>query len=490
MPLEILAAKAAFLNIRSNRNSFWPDGRKAVSDRLGDHATITIRPTFRFGLEDSILTIGSCFAREIEKCLVKLGFDVPMTQVEMPAEERVSATGNSILNKYVPPAMVNELRWAFDTDAIFPELGYLQVGDGLWHDPHLAANLKPAPLARVKERRQQVIDAYRSARKARIVVVTLGLVEAWYDRHTALYLNDAPPKIAIDAQPDRFQLHVLSYEEVMRSLEEMLSILRAYGHPEFRMLLTVSPVPFKATFTGADALQANMYSKAVLRAAAETFTRRHADTVDYFPSFETVTLGARAVSYHDDNIHVRQEVVARIMEQVVGNYAGLEPDAAATAPDAKALYKQAKQFGGANPSAACALMRRIVASGNAGRSVVGTAEFHLNFALWLIADGQASAGERELHKAIATQPQDPASQFKLGRVLSRLSRDDEALESFKAAAAGNPASAEYLWRLGVQYRRLDQLDAARATIARVVELDANHAAAKSALLELGTATSP
>jgi tetratricopeptide (TPR) repeat protein len=489
MPLEILAAKAAFLNIRSNRNSFWPDSRKAGGDRLGDHATITIRPNFRFGLEDSILTIGSCFAREIEKGLLKLGFDVPMTQVDMPAGEKISATGDSILNKYVPPAMVNELRWAFDPDAFFPELGYLDLGDGLWHDPHLAANLKPAPLARVKERRQQVIDAYRSARKARIVVVTLGLAEAWYDRHTALYLNDRPPEAAIDAQPERFQLHVLSYEEVMRSLEEMLSILRAYGHPEFRILLTVSPVPFKATFTGADALQANMYGKSVLRAAAETFTRRHADVVDYFPSFETVLLGKREVSYHEDNIHVREEVVTRIMEQVVGSYAELEPGGTAAAPNAKTLYKKAKQFGGSNPAAACAQMRRILATCPGDTSVVGTAEFHLNFALWLIADGQPSAGERELRKAMAAGAQDAASQYKVGRVLSRLDRDDEALESFKAASASTPSNAEYLWRLGMQYRRLDRLDEARATLARVLELDANHQGAKTALLELGEAAS-
>src|SRR4051794_22113643 len=112
MPLEVISAEEAFSSLRSNRNARWPDGRRATNGRLGIYAQLGVKPSFEFSAHDSILTIGSCFAREIEKRLVSLGFDVPLTGINIPRDERASESGNDILNKYVPPAMANELRWA------------------------------------------------------------------------------------------------------------------------------------------------------------------------------------------------------------------------------------------------------------------------------------------------------------------------------------------------------------------------------------------
>lgn len=493
MPLEVLSAQDAFANLRSNKHSRWPDGRSASEGRLGAFAALTIKPTFRFDVQDSILTIGSCFAREIEACLLRLGFDVPLASVDIPREERVSEKANAILNKYVAPAMANELRWAFDPDAVFPENSYLQVGDGLWHDPHLAANMKPASLDRVKERRQHVIDTYRKARGARIVVVTLGLVEAWFDRETGLYLNDTPPGRAMLAYPGRFEMHVLSYEDILRSLEDIISILRRFGHPEFRMLLTVSPVPFKATFTGADAMQANMYSKSVLRAAAEAFSRSHSDIVNYFPSFETVVLGDRAMSYHIDNIHVREQVVARIMAQVVRNYTDQQlPELPATpveradsaeVPTARSLHRQAKQLAASGDYVAAAqMMRSAVESFGTDPMVAGRPEFHRDFGNWLLRSRQPALAEQSLRNAVRLAPDHHRAQFRLGLTLMQLKRREEALACLRTAASLDPGNSAYQWRLGQAQMALKQFDAARASFARAAQ--AGHPKALGALRDL------
>ncbi len=120
--------------------------------------------------------------------------------------------------------------------------------------------------------------------------------------------------------PDRFSLDVLDYEEIAASLERIHAILTRFGHADVKVLITVSPVPFKATFSGQDALVANAYSKAVQRAACQAFVARH-DNADYVPSYEVVTLSDREKVFERDNLHVSNSAVAFIVDEVLSAYA-------------------------------------------------------------------------------------------------------------------------------------------------------------------------
>ena len=93
MPIVRLSAEDANRNLRRNRASLWPDGRVPTS-RLGDLAKVSFNPSFTFSKSDKILTIGSCFAREMERRLASLGFDLPMTRVVLPREERYTMTAD------------------------------------------------------------------------------------------------------------------------------------------------------------------------------------------------------------------------------------------------------------------------------------------------------------------------------------------------------------------------------------------------------------
>lgn len=318
MPIQSFNSTDAGRNVRRNPVGMWPDGRRR-GQRLEGIADIRPQPSFTIEPDDKLMTIGSCFAREIETALAARGFDLPTTALVLPAEERASATANDILNKYTIHSMANEIEWAFEGTDIAPEDLFVTAGDGLWHDPHLIANMEPVTLERAVERRGQVLDIMRRLPECRVIVVTLGLAEAWFDTKLGIYLNVMPPQSAISAEPDRFRLDVLSYEDITEGIERFLALIAKYGRPDHKVIMTVSPVPFKATFSGGDALAANTYSKAVQRAAAGAAVLRH-DNVDYFPSYEIVTLTDRKVAFTIDNIHVNRDIVAEIMRRVVEYY--------------------------------------------------------------------------------------------------------------------------------------------------------------------------
>jgi hypothetical protein len=84
--------------------------------------------------------------------------------------------------------------------------------------------------------------------------------------------------------------------------------------PQLKIVLTVSPVPLHDTFSGIDILTANSYSKATLRAVAQDVADEH-EYIDYFPSYELVTLANPDSAWYPDRRHVQREFVAKIMER-------------------------------------------------------------------------------------------------------------------------------------------------------------------------------
>jgi tetratricopeptide (TPR) repeat protein len=160
------------------------------------------------------------------------------------------------------------------------------------------------------------------------VIVTLGYVETWFDRKLGLYLNVMPPTQMIRAEPDRFEFRVLSYNDVLAGLNDLYALLQKHRTKPLKMLVTVSPVPLLATFRDMDVLLANAYSKSVQRAALDEFLIGKTG-VDYFPSFEFVTLSNPTVAWsRGDYRHVNQDVINRIMDNVMQSYLVRDADGA------------------------------------------------------------------------------------------------------------------------------------------------------------------
>jgi Tfp pilus assembly protein PilF len=483
LPIERLSSADAFGRLRLNPDSRYPSGRGTTA-RLTGVATVGSDPSFSFSAADPIMTIGSCFAREIEKRLTDLGFDLPMTKLEFPREERASETANDSLNKYTVHSMVQEVRWAFEAPkAPWTDI-FLSMEDDRWHDPHLSANLIPGSFDRILERRQEVAAAMREISRCKVIIVTLGLAEAWYDTRVGYYLNGAPPAECARREPERFVLDVLGHDEILAGLEDLHATISRFGRPDFRILITVSPVPFKATFTGQDALIANTYSKCVQRAACEVFVRRH-ENVDYFPSYELVTLTDRTMAYEVDNIHVRPALVAKIMDTVVSRYCqGGSTRASAedlvkglTGRTAKATAVEVagRAYRERNYPLAIQIYQFVLRNHSTSMDFMEQSRIEAQYGVSLLRNGQPAEGVEVLRRALALDPTNARILYKLGLGLARSGRREEAVQKFRLAIGQDPNVPDYHWRLGLELRQAGRHSEAKTSAEQALALNPEHA---------------
>lgn len=329
MPLLVLTAKEASA-LGSQARAQWPATDETQAERLSPLARPSFSPSFRISPGDLIFTIGSCFARNIEKQLLSEGYNVAISRFRPPSEPRQRADPDTLLHRYIPHSIVNELSWALGPETPFPEQAYVELSEGGWYDLQLHPLAGVGAVEQLRARREAISNYVALAAQAKAFVVTLGLAEAWFDKQCGVYLNAAPPKRAKALFPDRFEFHLLGYEDVLGALEQMHALLARHGDPELRMLVTVSPVALSTTFTGADVMTANTYMKSVLRAAAEAFVRRH-ERVDYFPSYESVVLSDRSYAWKADQAHVSDELVRLNVLRMIDAYA--EAREASASPD-------------------------------------------------------------------------------------------------------------------------------------------------------------
>ena len=208
MPLIRLSAAQAIENRKANPYGGWGD--RASANRVEPVAKPGFRVPFKLKPGSRIFTVGSCFARNVEEELERRGFDLPMRRVML------QNAPTAILNNYGTPSIYNEFAWAFGERPYVPEDQLVEVLPGKFADLHLSPTLRPEPLAQVMARRQAITDAYRQAADCPVVVMTLGLVETWYDTRSGCYLNVSPRPADLRNEPERFEIHVLSFEESVR----------------------------------------------------------------------------------------------------------------------------------------------------------------------------------------------------------------------------------------------------------------------------------
>ena len=265
-------------------------------------------PKFMLGPNPRIFAAGSCFAREIELALTKRKIDVMSWT---PA----SGLSPSLMNRYTTHAIIGDFKMALEGK--YDPKNILSYGSK-WFDftSHgEAAETKEALL----QQRLEILNIYQNAVKADVILLTLGLVEVWYDTETKQYLNIPPWGHFLGR---RFELRVTGYQENRAALDAFVMLVREHIRPDLKIILTVSPVPLSHTFSGQDIVIANAYSKAVLRAVAQDIAWGDAN-IDYFPSYEMVTNADPATVWYPDHRHVRREFVERIVGLFGQKYLGL-----------------------------------------------------------------------------------------------------------------------------------------------------------------------
>lgn len=326
----VATALEALENWRKNEVRCWykedvdpndPDGKFAFQRLRQDWFTPEVHPKFRFTRDDKFFAIGSCFARGLEGSLIKhkIVTESAAREFAVFAPLVLKGTALGITNKYNTFAILNDLRWALDPDAEFPIDSIVPVGDGTWLDPHVNPTLTRGTLEETLGRRRLLQSVTRRIRDCRAVIVTMGLIELWRDSEADVFLNMTPASQVHMTAPERYEFHISSYAQNWANLEAIHDLLSQYGHPDLRIVVTVSPVPLLNTFSTMDVVVANTYSKSLLRTLAQDWAMAH-DNVDYFPSYEIVLNSERSLVWIDDRRHVTVAGRDHIMDVFLKSY--------------------------------------------------------------------------------------------------------------------------------------------------------------------------
>ena len=214
MALLVLSDTEALSHVRED-HSRWPLTAKAQADRLTPFAQPHFQPSFGINKHESIFTIGSCFARNIEKQLLVEGYNVALPRFAPPEDPAFKAEADTLLHRFTVHSIVNDLTWALDPQQPFPQEGFVEVAAGEWIDLQLSPLLAASSRAMVEARRRAVRAYFALAAEARVFIMTLGLAEVWFDTLTGTYLNAQPPTRVRKAYPGRFQFHLTEYDEVL-----------------------------------------------------------------------------------------------------------------------------------------------------------------------------------------------------------------------------------------------------------------------------------
>jgi len=259
--------------------------------------------------------------QNIEAHLSLLGFDIPTLEYEGVGREYLNRE-NGIINRYTPAAIWQDFRWYQEVQSDagivdFNNSGTLAIEtiDGLI-DLHLGGFV-PVSRERFIARRQQIYNLISRAFEADCITITLGMIEAWYDCETGLYIHGVPAGRHFQNMHGRFEFHVLSYSQCYDSISSTVNLIHTQGRG--KILLTTSPVPLARTFTDQDVIAANMFSKSLLRTVCGEIVAK-SDGVDYFPAFEAVQGTRDWGVYAKDRVHVTSAFVGKIVSALAEKY--------------------------------------------------------------------------------------------------------------------------------------------------------------------------
>ena len=315
MPIEKIPYVGMRSLIKNNPGFSWPGRNEA--NRLEPICQPLYTPSFQIEPNDKIFTLGSCFARNIENHMVNYGLDVIPIRINTQIPKKFAL--DQLRNLYSPNSILDGLKWALCPDEMPDPIECLiETNKGEWFDPMLHPP-RSGHLNEVIETNQLVRRNMALISECKIIVITLGLIECIFDKETGLYLNSTATNLIQSDNYARYEIHVMDLVEVLNSLEGIHDLLTKNLRNNFNIMLSVSPVPLKNTFRNMDVITANMYSKSLLRTAAEIFSSNHRN-IDYLPIYESVIMSERKYTWEPDLIHVSDFIIKLNIQRALNIY--------------------------------------------------------------------------------------------------------------------------------------------------------------------------
>ncbi|MGY5449827.1 GSCFA domain-containing protein [Agarivorans sp. MS3-6] len=246
----------------------------------------------------NVVTIGSCFAAELRHFLTSAGL-----------------SSNSF---WIPSGLNN-------TFALRDFLNWVITGEETSKGYRYERNLDGVVSDWTPEyERGFYLSQFKSASA---FVFTLGLAEIWEDSLTNKVFWRGIPESVFEKGRHNFRLSSVS--ENTENINAIIKLLQLVNK-DAPVILTLSPVPLKASFQGQSCVTADCVSKSTLRVALHEALATAPDNTFYWPSFEIVKwLGCHLpypVYGTDDSVvrHVSRYMVLQILKAFTETYYGKE----------------------------------------------------------------------------------------------------------------------------------------------------------------------
>jgi hypothetical protein len=268
--------------------SFWS---RSVSENFASQDLINAGDAL-LNLGDKVTSAGSCFASNLIPFIEKAGLNYVRTEV-LP--EVFSSMGQNLGYADFSAAYGNiytarQLKQLYQrANGDFEPLDDRYEFNNAIFDL-LRPGLKFTASSNEEFNRitkQHLTSTKKAFELADVFVFTFGLTEGWVSTLDGTTYPACPGTIAGEFDEGKYSFRNFSVHEIVDDVAWFIENLRKHN-PKIRFIFSVSPVPLVATATRNHVLTASIYSKSVLRVAAEEICKNHNDAT-YFPAYEMIT---------------------------------------------------------------------------------------------------------------------------------------------------------------------------------------------------------
>lgn len=254
-----------------------------------------------------IATMGSCFAQNLAKNIINLGFNYFVTEPKPDYMSHQEASGKqygTFSARYGNVYTVKQASQLFDRC-----YGLKNFGENVWSkDENYIDAFRPTIHASgfstinslLEDRKIHLQKTKKMFSEMDVFIFTLGLTEAWRSKSDLSVFPLAPGVFGGEFDNEKFEFINFDFHEVKTDLFEFIEKIQSYNK-SVEIILTVSPVPLIATYENRSVLVSSTLSKSILRVACDEAERKFKKVV-YFPSYEIITSPANNGRYYKNDL--------------------------------------------------------------------------------------------------------------------------------------------------------------------------------------------
>lgn len=276
-----------------NKDNYFIFAEKEIDMKFRTELTPKESPK-KIDQHSRLLTLGSCFATEIDQRLRRIGVDTLL---------------NPLGVIYNPISIAQTLERVVCGTPI--EREELECRGNVWfsYDTHGSFDSYD-PQRVVEATRAAIEEAHEHFKRSDVVVVTLGTAWVWeLGGRVVANCHKVPAA--------EFTHRMLGLKECEEALRRIVSLAKGR-----RVIFTISPVRYLS-----EGIEANSLSKAILRVALAS-VMEECPEVDYFPAYEILMDDLRDYRYYaEDMLHPSRVAVEYVWERFVECYIGREAQA-------------------------------------------------------------------------------------------------------------------------------------------------------------------